>query len=304
MTVSVTLAITTYNSGSYLHRTLASILDQIVPFDEIFVIDDCSNDNSEDVVNQFNTAFNQSVQFFRLSSNFGGPARSRNLALARSTCHIITYLDADDILLPSRCLNTKIFYLSNHFDAYVCSAQFFKVDSQTNRIVPKGFFPPHTGSPSLQLNDLINLSLLTPGSSLAFRTSTLKRYKFSENPEVIAGEDREVLFRLSIDSCRIIYSNNVDFLYNAGLIGKGLIVDDQHITSPERTLRLLSFYRENFGHLLPRKHYSHFDLSQLIALIRLHRYFDAFSFFNSLSIISILGLVRVLFLRVRIYFFS
>ena len=298
MSVTVSLAITTYKSASYLLRTLSSTLNQIVPFDEILVIDDCSNDNSKQIVDSFNNTFNQKILFHTLPSNFGGPARSRNTALSLSSCQIITYLDADDVLLPSRCLNVKTLYLSQPFDACICRGCFFKIDPSTDSLIRRRAFPPQRVSPYLTLPDLLNLSLLTPGSSLSFRTSTLKSYKFSEDSNIIAGEDREVLIRLAIDSRPIIYTNHIDFLYNSGFINSSFLLDDQHITSPQRSLQIISFLRMNYSFLLPNKYYASFDLSELIALFRLGRYYDFFAYLLTLSPLSILNLARVCLSRI------
>ena len=304
MTVTVTLAITTYKSASYLYRTLASTLKQIVPFDQILVIDDCSRDNTKEIVDTFNITFNQNIFFHSLPSNFGGPARSRNLAASLSNCQLITYLDADDILLPSRCLNIKTLYLSQPFDACVCRARYFKIDPNTDTISFKRAFSSRTGFPYLGLPELLNLSLLTPGSSLSFKTSIINQYKFSEDFNIIAGEDREVLLRLAIDLRQILFSNNIDFLYNSGFTGSSFLSDDLHITSPQRTLRIISFLRLNYASLLPIKYYASFDFSQLVALFRLGRYFDFLSYLFSLSPLSTLYLLRVCLSRFSSFLFS
>ena len=304
MSVTVSLAITTYKSASYLYRTLSSTLNQIVPFDQIIVVDDCSQDNGQQIIDAFNTTFNQNVIFCSLPSNFGGPARSRNTALSMSHCDLITYLDADDILLPARCLNIKTQFLSQPFDASVCRARIFKVHPHTLTISLKAAFPCRSGSSILHLSDLLDLTLLTPGSSLCFRTSILRLYKFSEDLDIIAGEDREILIRLAIDARLLIYSNDIDFLYNSGFIGTGLLKDKHHITSPTRTLRIISYLRSKFRNLLPANHYTSFDFSHLLALLRLRRYKTAFKFLLSLAPASHLRLAGYFLSRLLSRFFN
>ena len=39
-----------YNHSEYVEKSLTSIINQSVPFDEILIIDDCSIDNSVDII--------------------------------------------------------------------------------------------------------------------------------------------------------------------------------------------------------------------------------------------------------------
>jgi glycosyltransferase involved in cell wall biosynthesis len=287
-----------------LLRTLSSVLTQSVPFDEVIVVDDCSNDDSKWIVEDFNRAFKQKIKFFCLSTNFGGPAKSRNLALLHNTSYLISYLDADDLLLSDRCLSLKILFSSQPFDACVSRPHFFQINRKNNTIIVKGARHLTGASSFLTLTDLLDLSLLTPGSSLCFKSSVLSEYQFAEDVDIIAGEDREVLIRMAVDQRHILYSNKVDFLYNSGYVGEGLLASDLHITSATRSLRFLSYYHSKYRNIFTAEQYLYFDFSHMIALIRLHRYYEAVGFLFRFPASHILQLMLVFCRRIRMSLFS
>lgn len=99
----VTVILTTYNSADYLQEVLDSINNQEgngLDFElELIVVDDCSTDNTIDILNK------NSVQFIKTSKNTGGPNHGRNLALSQCTGSHICILDHDDIWLPHKVIS-------------------------------------------------------------------------------------------------------------------------------------------------------------------------------------------------------
>lgn len=300
MIPSVALVITTYESSSYLLRTLLSALHQSAPFDEIIVIDDFSSDHPEYIIAEFNQAFNQKVLFYSLGSNFGGPAKSRNAALDCIDSHLVVYLDADDVLLPHRCLHVKLLYSTQPFDSSICRFQSFIHNDTTNMMFLGKQVPNYHGSQFLSLSTLLDFSLLTPGSSLCFKSSTIRNYLFCEDPEIIAGEDREILLRMSLDELCIIHSNTVDFLYNTGTSSSNLITSDAHITSPRRSLQIAIFLRSRYHDFLKPDQFLSIDFSYAVALFRLGKYLNLFSYLFSLPFPYLWLLIRLFFSRLII----
>lgn len=96
----VTVILTTYNSANYLQEVLDSINNQegnSLDFElELIVVDDCSTDNTIDILNK------NSVKFIKTPKNTGGPNYGRNLALSQCTGSYICILDHDDIWLPHK----------------------------------------------------------------------------------------------------------------------------------------------------------------------------------------------------------
>ena len=86
-----------YNSSKYLHQTIASVLDQTFSDWEWLITDDCSNDNSVEIIKSTNDSRIKLLQ----SEENGGAGHARNLSLEKATGRFITFLDADDFWEPN-----------------------------------------------------------------------------------------------------------------------------------------------------------------------------------------------------------
>ncbi len=93
----VSIIIPSYNSKSYLKEAVASALNQSYKPIEIIVVDDGSTDNTNDLFLEFEK---QGVKCFSIDN--GGASNARNYGLSKATGDYIQFLDADDILAPSK----------------------------------------------------------------------------------------------------------------------------------------------------------------------------------------------------------
>tara|TARA_E500000178_G_scaffold236204_1_gene232600 strand:- start:1288 stop:2139 length:852 start_codon:yes stop_codon:yes gene_type:complete len=91
-TKSVSIYIPAYNAEKTIRNSLESIKNQTIPFDEIIVIDDNSNDFTKNIVKEFNN-----VNIISNSVN-KGLGYNRNLGVKTSSHQIVTSIDADVVL--------------------------------------------------------------------------------------------------------------------------------------------------------------------------------------------------------------
>ena len=84
-----------YNSQETIGKCLDSIYNSDYPRDmyEVIVVDDCSTDNSIDVVNKY------SCKLTKLTRN-RGPAVARNIGAKKSTGNILVFIDSDVVIDP------------------------------------------------------------------------------------------------------------------------------------------------------------------------------------------------------------
>ena len=66
----VSVIMPTYNSEKTISESVNSILSQTYQNIELLITDDCSNDNTETIVNQY-VSKDSRVKFFKLKSNSG-----------------------------------------------------------------------------------------------------------------------------------------------------------------------------------------------------------------------------------------
>ena len=91
----VSIVIPTYNSAKYITETIQSVQKQTHHNWEMIVVDDCSSDNTVDIIKEIIAKDNR-IQLHKLKSN-SGPAFARNKGIEHVKGKYMTFLDADDI---------------------------------------------------------------------------------------------------------------------------------------------------------------------------------------------------------------
>ena len=101
--VSVIMPI--YNAEKYLSDTLNSIFSQDYKDIEIVLVDDCSKDNSANIIMEYQKEHPQIVYYLQEKNMGAGAARNKALELAKG--QYVAFLDSDDIWLPDK-INRQI----------------------------------------------------------------------------------------------------------------------------------------------------------------------------------------------------
>lgn len=141
---NISVILTTYNSGSRLQQTLDSIRGQNGTGEEfnveLIVIDDCSTDNTQEILWQ------NHVDFLSTKKNSGGPNKGRNMGLDRATGNFICLIDHDDIWHPDK---TRL-QLQVAKNVPIVSTAYMLADSVTNKSATYGvhkdavaYYPKH-----------------------------------------------------------------------------------------------------------------------------------------------------------------
>lgn len=95
----LSIIIPCYNHGKYLQECLRSVQDNWLSIErEIIVVDDCSTDNSFDVVKSLSSIYN--FKFYQTETNSKLSA-VRNFGIKKSSGNLIVCLDSDDKLPPN-----------------------------------------------------------------------------------------------------------------------------------------------------------------------------------------------------------
>ena len=94
----VSIFMPSYNTGRFIAETIQSVLAQSYENWELLIVDDCSPDNTDDVVAQF---VDSRIKYFKNEKN-SGAAVSRNCALREAKGRWIAFLDSDDLWQPTK----------------------------------------------------------------------------------------------------------------------------------------------------------------------------------------------------------
>ena len=90
----VSIIMPSYNTGRFISETIESVLAQSYSNWELIIVDDCSNDDTDDVVRQYLS--DERIRYIKNETNCGA-AISRNRALREAKGKWIAFLDSDDL---------------------------------------------------------------------------------------------------------------------------------------------------------------------------------------------------------------
>ncbi|MDO8527452.1 MAG: glycosyltransferase [Deltaproteobacteria bacterium] len=98
MTTPITVLMTVYNNGKYLREAIQSVLAQTFRDFEFLIIDDASQDNSVEIIKEFE---DKRIRLVLQEKNLGQtPSLNHGLELAKG--EYVARIDADDIAHPER----------------------------------------------------------------------------------------------------------------------------------------------------------------------------------------------------------
>lgn len=94
----VSIIMPSYNSSEFIKSAIMSVQNQTYETWELIIVDDCSDDNTIDIINSID---DKRICLYTNKCNKGA-ALSRNKALRKAKGRWIAFLDSDDIWLPNK----------------------------------------------------------------------------------------------------------------------------------------------------------------------------------------------------------
>lgn len=108
----------TYNCGNFIEETIQSVLNQTYTNWEMIIVDDCSSDNTKEIVEKY-VEFDSRIKYFLLENN-SGAAISRTKAMGLANGNYIAFLDSDDLWLPNK-LESQLKFMKDNNYAFTCT---------------------------------------------------------------------------------------------------------------------------------------------------------------------------------------
>ena len=105
----VSIITPSYNSSKFIMECINSVISQTFQNWEMIIVDDCSNDNSREIISDL-TAKDERLKSIFLEENVGA-AEARNIAIRQSKGKYIAFLDSDDIWNKNK-LEKQITFMS------------------------------------------------------------------------------------------------------------------------------------------------------------------------------------------------
>jgi glycosyltransferase involved in cell wall biosynthesis len=128
---NISVYITSYNQREYLVEAVESVLAQTLPASQIIVVDDCSQDGSQDVIAEYAARHSHITPIFHRINL--GVAQTRNHALQMTTGDFVTYVDGDDRFLPDK-LAKEVELLDQSPEADVVFSNVYRIAADGTRL--------------------------------------------------------------------------------------------------------------------------------------------------------------------------
>ena len=108
----VSIVMPSYNTANYIEASIESVRHQTYENWELIIVDDCSTDNTDEIVKPLLS--DARIRYLKNEKN-SGAAISRNRALREAKGKWIAFLDSDDLWLPEKLEKQVAFMEQNGY---------------------------------------------------------------------------------------------------------------------------------------------------------------------------------------------
>lgn len=137
----VSVIMPTYNCAKFIGESIDSVLRQTLTDWEIEIVDDCSTDNTHEVLKPYLEKY-PNIHYSRLEKN-SGPAAARTEAMCRAGGKYIAFFDSDDLWSEDK-LEKQVRFMEENDCAFSCTA-YCHVDEAGNSLHRACYPPEKTG---------------------------------------------------------------------------------------------------------------------------------------------------------------
>ena len=113
-----------YNAAEYIAETIESVLAQTYPKWEMLIVNDCSKDNTAEIVQSYAAKDNR-IKLINLKQN-SGAAVARNTAIQNAKGRYIAFLDSDDLWKKDKLQKQLSFMQQNSYAFTFSGYEHFK----------------------------------------------------------------------------------------------------------------------------------------------------------------------------------
>jgi glycosyltransferase involved in cell wall biosynthesis/precorrin-6B methylase 2 len=182
----VSVIISTYNRVHYLPQCLESVLNQTYPNIEIFVVNDGSTDDTDEMIKPYLN----DISYIKKEN--GGKASALNIALPKTSGKYVWIFDDDDIALPKK-LEMDVRLFRKNPDVGVVHSHGYMFDNASGEI--RSMYMGRAMEPDETILRLLEDTYILNPSMVVKRECYEKVGLYRE--DLIRSEDYEMWFRLA-----------------------------------------------------------------------------------------------------------
>ncbi|MFL2120882.1 glycosyltransferase family 2 protein [Marinilactibacillus psychrotolerans] len=171
-----------FNAERYIDKTILSVLNQSYKNLELILVDDCSTDNSKDIILSMQKE-DERIKYIKLKEN-SGAAVARNTGLENATGQYVAFIDSDDLWKKEK-LSLQLQFMQDNNYGFTYTA--FETLTENGTIQSK----------HIQVPRKINYSSLLKNTAIACSTVVIDKK--------ITGDFRMPLVRKGQDTATWLY---------------------------------------------------------------------------------------------------
>lgn len=202
MNKMITVIIPCYNVEKYIEKCINSIENQIYKNIEIIVVDDCSTDNTMNILRKMKEEYSN-LQVYQNDKNKGA-AYSRNFAIKKAKGEYIGFIDADDYIGENYYEELLKKAEEDDADIVVTDIEIVYEDGVQNPILSKACVG------KVNKFNIINNGLAASPCNKIFKKELIKKFPFLEGK---INEDVASVLPAIINSKKVAYVDKIKYYY-------------------------------------------------------------------------------------------
>lgn len=190
----IDIFVVTYNRANYLKKSIKSILDQTYHKFNLIIIDNCSTDNTKQIVNEFHDS---RIQYICHEKNIGGIGNI-NYAMTHAKSEYFMVFHDDDIMYET-LVEDELNILENNKDISAISCKSDYIDKEDRKIgrEKKWSGNLHKYAGRTLFNAYLNEQCFVLFPSIIYRTSFMRQNLIRLNAEVGPSADIYMCFDIT-----------------------------------------------------------------------------------------------------------
>ena len=122
----VSIIMPSWNTERFIAESIQSVINQTYTNWELLIVDDCSTDNTDEIVASFH---DERIKYYHNEKN-SGAALTRNKAMREAKGEWIAFLDSDDLWTPEKLEHQINFMKKNGYP--LSFTEYEKIDEESN----------------------------------------------------------------------------------------------------------------------------------------------------------------------------
>ena len=201
----ISVIIPIYNCELFLEKCINSITTQTYKNLEIILVNDGSTDNSKKICEQY---AKKESRIKVIHKKNGGAAEARNVAIKEAKGKLITFVDADDEILPNYIQN--MYELIRKYKTKLAITSYIVVGKKNKIDIGKKYKEQKIDTKECLERLLLQQGFTVSPCAKMYEKELLLKHPF---PEKYPYEDDATTYKIIMECDEIAYNNQSNYLY-------------------------------------------------------------------------------------------